>query len=248
MDSPYAVFERKEAECPITFEKGNTLFITNKIPYSEISKEKQEKLKEQFSYISQVQYKKIIYFQYYKITEQTSRLTQCPISRKKYTDAEKARLLFKYRVKDIKENKYNKDEPNKLGSDKKKDSYDIYRKFLKMEHLENFYDPYTKKKTNDKRAIWKADIEQATEKKLEWIVRKSNSFKPNRFMYDEEKDTFIEAQKKYTIWIPKLEWYVFIIYDIGEGYTLENKFGDEFKKKYTNLYDLLQEMIEIFKI
>ena len=66
-------------------------------------------------------------------------------------------------------------------------------------------------------------------------------------MYDEEKDTFTEAQKKYTIWIPKLKRYVFIIYDMGEGYKLEDKlFGNKFKKPYTNLYDCLQDMIERF--
>ena len=240
MSSPYAIFDSKESECPITYEKGDTLVITNKIPCSKISEKKQEKLRKQFSYISQVQYIEIIYFKYYKITEQISKLTKCPISRKEYTDDEKARLLFKYRVKDIEEDEY-----NKLDSDKKKDSSDIYRKYLKMEHLKNFYDPY--KKTDDKYAIWKADKEQATEKKLKWIVRKSNSFKPDRFMYDEEKDTFTEAQKKYTIWIPKLNRYVFIIYDMGEGYKLEDKlFGNNFKKSYTNLYDCLQDMIERF--
>ena len=78
-------------------------------------------------------------------------MTKCPISRKEYIDDEKARLRFKYRVKDIE-----KDEYDKLDSDKKKDSSDIYRKYLKK-HLKKD-DPYTK--TDDKYAIWKADKEQ----------------------------------------------------------------------------------------
>ena len=192
------------------------------------------------------------------ITKEISELKKCFKTRRYYSQAEQNRLKFKYSVNNLKKKDYDKFIFDTNGKEKKikfddiKTSKNIFKKFMKIEHLVNFYNPYEKIKKDNKKnneynwTIRENDIELCKQKKLKWIIRKSNTYKTTEFMYDEEKDTFMEAQKKYTIYIPKLNRWVFIIYDMGEGYTLYDKFGTKYKENYTNLYDCLQDMIERF--
>lgn len=241
---------KKDKTCPITFENGDTLIRTSIIPWNEIPEEKQKNLKKQYIYLenSKIKNIKLIHFINVCITEGVSKLKKCPNTRRYYTQAEENRLKFKYNVNNLKKEDYNKfildtnKKEKKLNFDNIKTSKNIFKKFMKMEHLVNFYNPYEKIKKYDKTddeynwAIRNNDIKMCKEQKIKWIVRKSNTFKTTEFMYDDEKKTFIEAQIKYTIYIPKIDNWHFIIYNMGVGYTYNNNIV------FTNLYDCLDEL------
>lgn len=240
---------KKDKLCPITFEDGDTLVRTSIIQWNEIIEEKQKNLKKQYIYLENIEIKdiKIIHFINVHITEEVTELHKCPITRRNYTQAEKNRLKFKYNVNNLKKEDYNKFKLDTNGKEKKikfddiKISKNIFKKFMKIEHLVNFYNPYEKIKKHNKTnyeynwAIRDYDKQLCKEKKFKWVVRKSNTFKTTEFMYDDEKKTFMEAQIKYTIYIPNIDNWHFIIYNIGVGYKYNNII-------FTNLYDCLDEL------
>jgi hypothetical protein len=263
----YGTFDfKKDKTCPITLEDGNTLVRTGIIQWNDIPEEKKKNLKKQYNYLENVKIEDInlIYFINIHITKEISELKKCFKTRRYYSQAEQNRLKFKYSVNEVKKEDYNKFKLDTNGkkikinfdnikiSDDNKILENIFKKFMKIEDLVNFYNPYEKIKKDNKKndtynwAIRNYDKQLCKEKNFKWVVRKSNTFKTTEFMYDEDKNTFMEAQKKYTIYIPKLKSWVFIIYDMGKGYTLYNKFSTKYKENYTNLYDCLQNIIKKF--